>query len=83
MGKTTDEEISKDFMPDMPADARRVALEESAYRKEQANIDRPFTEEEMSSFKDELSENSIKVVDISVEKKAATANFDAQLKPLK
>lgn len=74
----------KTLFPDgMPLLERRQRLESMADAVEEGKYFRALTDEEIQEKKDVLTENTIRLSDISDERKAAMAEFKAQEKPLK
>lgn len=71
------------FPETMPSHERRERLESMADSIEEGKYFRALTDEEIQEKKDVLTENTIKLSDITDEKKAAMAAFKAEEKPLK
>ena len=65
-----------------PEDVRRQMLEDNCDRIEEVGYMKPFTGEQLLEMKDRLSDLSIEINDIEIEKKASAELFKAQLKPL-
>ena len=57
-------------------------LEDNCDRIEEVGYMKPFTGEQLLEMKDRLSDLSIEINDIEIEKKASAELFKAQLKPL-
>lgn len=61
---------------------RRQFLEDNCDRVVEMGYMRAFAQEKVQELKEKLAETSIEIGEIETEKKAATAQFNAALKPL-
>ena len=57
-------------------------LRDNADAIEELGYNKPLTEDEIVTLKEELTNTSIRIADIEQQKKEATDEFNAQLKPL-
>lgn len=74
--------MDKALFQEYPEDVRRQMLEDNCDRIEEVGYMKPFTGEQLLEMKDRLSDLSIEINDIEIEKKASAELFKAQLKPL-
>ena len=76
-----DQKKEADQFQDLPIEQRAQALEDNAYRMEETTINRPYSEEQLVEFKDELASEMINLNELEVELKVIKDDFKAKMKP--
>lgn len=74
--------MDKVLFQEYPDGQRRQMLEDNCDKVEELGYMKPFSSDQLLAMKDRLSEVSITINDIEVEKKAQVALYKAQIKPL-
>lgn len=75
------EDFSTDIYQELPEAARKSMLEAEAYRTSLEEIERPYTQEELEAFKEELVDSSVKYAELHAQMKAMQDEFKAKMKP--
>jgi hypothetical protein len=70
-----------DLYQDMPVEARAGMLEAQCHRTSLEEIERPYTQDELEAFKDELVDSSVKYAELAAQMKVMQDEFKAKMKP--
>lgn len=70
-----------DLFQDIPVENRAQALKDNAYKSEEMTINRPYTPEQLTQFKDELSSQMIALNEHEVALDKIKKEYKAKMKP--
>ncbi len=70
-----------DLFQDIPVEARAQALKDNAYKSEEMTINRAYSAEQLSHFKDDLSSEMIALNEHEVALKKIKDEYKAKMKP--
>lgn len=70
-----------DLFQNLPIEQRAKALKDNAYRTEVQTLKRPFSEQELAGFKDDLSREMIALNELEIQLKEVKDSFKAKMKP--
>lgn len=75
------DDVQSDIYQELPEAARKSMLESECYKSVLEEIERPYTQEELEDFKDELVECSVNHANLAAELKAIQDEYKAKMKP--
>lgn len=70
-----------DIFQDIPIEDRTKAIKDNSYKSEEQTINRPYSTEQLTTFKDQLSEQMIALNEYEVALKKIKDDYKAKMKP--